>query len=176
MAQSAKINQREREIGQRLRNFRETKLISRTAFATSIGIGYQRLESYEAGRVPLPYKIFKAINAVFFVSPRWLVTGDDPPINVGPIDDSKYVDQIKPSDLLSAVFDRILRKVLEDLLDKSGGAFSEFFLQARQLEKLLADPKQRKLFDRVYLEELHDLFLAITGHIASKKPRSKRGT
>jgi transcriptional regulator with XRE-family HTH domain len=69
---------REQAIGQRLRIFRETLRISRASFALSIGIGSERLATYESGRVPLRFEVFLAIHEKYFLHPIWLATGEEP--------------------------------------------------------------------------------------------------
>jgi transcriptional regulator with XRE-family HTH domain len=73
-------------IGKRLREFRESTRIPRTAFALSIGIGSERLASYEAGRVRLRYGVFKSVAENYRINPMWLATGDGPPMLDDPFD------------------------------------------------------------------------------------------
>jgi transcriptional regulator with XRE-family HTH domain len=73
-----KLPQEEIEIGQRLRVFREMLKIPRTVFALEIGISSERMVSYEAGRVRLPYQAFLAIAQRFGLSQKWLATGLGP--------------------------------------------------------------------------------------------------
>jgi transcriptional regulator with XRE-family HTH domain len=75
---------RELEIGKRLRAFREGKKITRTAFALSIGIGSERLASYESGRVPLRFEVFASINRLHFINPLWLAMGEGNPYRNAP--------------------------------------------------------------------------------------------
>src|SRR5215218_10484174 len=89
-----KQTEREIEIGERLRKFRESKMIPRTRMAVALKIGNERLASYESGRAPLQYSIFREIMRQFGVSPYWLATGESQP--VGPaIDDSPWVKTLR---------------------------------------------------------------------------------
>lgn len=63
------------EIGRRLRQWRKQTMIQRTKMAQAIGIGSERLASYEAGRAPLPFQIFVALASRFGVSADWLGSG-----------------------------------------------------------------------------------------------------
>jgi len=109
-----KRSEQELEIGRRLRVFREHLKISRTAFALAIGIGSERLASYESGRAPLRYEVFSAVTKKFFLLPYWLGTGTTSPLGNEAFDDSEFVDKIHPKDLFSAVFDAVLRHPLSD--------------------------------------------------------------
>ena len=105
---------REIQIGQRLRAFREGKRISRTAFALSIGIGSERLASYEAGRVPLRFEVFKAINDQYFISPRWLATGEGSPALSQPFHTGDKALLIPMRSVFSEAYDAHLAPVLRD--------------------------------------------------------------
>ena len=97
--------QREAGICRRLREFRESKRISRTAFAVALGIGGERLASYESGRVPLRYEIFRLLTQHFFLNPSWLATGNGVASLQKPFDDSDILPFIKPRSLFSAAYD-----------------------------------------------------------------------
>ena len=64
------------EIGRRLRDARQTLLISQTTFALKLGIGRERLASYESGRVPLPWTVGDRACRTFRINPLWLAKGD----------------------------------------------------------------------------------------------------
>ncbi len=63
-------------IGKRLREFRESILIPRTALAQSVGTTADKLSNYERGRTALPWGIFVKIWKGWSLSPRWLATGE----------------------------------------------------------------------------------------------------
>lgn len=71
----SKLPPRELAIGRRLREFRESSFVERTAMARAVGIQADRLVSYEIGRAPLKWGIFLKIWAWFALHPRWLATG-----------------------------------------------------------------------------------------------------
>lgn len=106
---NSKLSQRELEICQRLKAFRLGKLISRSAFAVAIGIGSERLASYESGRAPLPFKIFRAIQREFHLNPNWLATGGDYLPDGGPAKMSELPEHVPERALFSEVFDRHLK-------------------------------------------------------------------
>lgn len=103
----------EKEIGARLRAFREVIQIPRTKFAAAIGFGSERIASYEAGRAPLPYQVFKAVSDRYNISPLWLATQRGSPKFYGPFDDSQWSESIKPHAIFSEVFDSLLKEYLE---------------------------------------------------------------
>lgn len=81
----------ESEIGERVRIFRERRLINRTNFGLSLKISCERLTSYERGRSRLPFGVFSRIFEHHKINPVWLATGDgndsfplDYPINLHP--------------------------------------------------------------------------------------------
>ena len=115
---------REREICSRLRAFREGTGIPRTAFAAKIGVVGARLLNCEIGLSPVRYALFRAINAQFFVSAKWLVTGISPKALARPVDDERIQAQIGPRALLSEVYDQILGRWLED---REYEAHTQFF-------------------------------------------------
>ena len=65
----------ERAIGRRLRQFREEKLISQTAFAAKLQISRAQLINYEEGFAPMPWIVGLRLNRFFDLNPRWLATG-----------------------------------------------------------------------------------------------------
>jgi transcriptional regulator with XRE-family HTH domain len=110
---NTKMSAREYEIADRLRRFRVSRGISRTAFALAIGIGSERLASYESGRAPLRYEVFSAINKRFLLNPYWLATGITGPTDFdGPFDDSRW--SINGKDRFIKVFDSVLEGPLSD--------------------------------------------------------------
>jgi hypothetical protein len=129
--------EREIQIGQRLRAFREMKRIPRTAFAVSIQIGSERLASYEVGRVPLRYGVFKAIVREYAIHPVWLASGDGSPVLPEPADASRFIisdisDRLK----FSYVYDQMLK-----LLFREQYTSVEWYL--RRIYNSLADFQER---------------------------------
>lgn len=107
------IDEREKLIGASLRAFRETLQISRSKFAVRIGFGSERIASYESGRAPLPYDVFRAVAKCYHINPRWLATGIGSPRLPFPFDDASILGLVKPRDLFSAVYDSHLKRQLQ---------------------------------------------------------------
>lgn len=107
------VNEREKQIGARLRNFREVLQIPRSKFAVTIGFASERLASYESGRAPLPYEVFRSVCQHYNVSPFWLATGQGGGRVKFPFNDRKFNDSIKPRTLFSEVYDKYLSASLE---------------------------------------------------------------
>ncbi len=107
------LSERDKQVAQRLRFFREQHLkISRTSFALAIGIGSERLASYEAGRVPLRYEIFALITKRFNLRPFWLATGTSAILDDLPFDDSSFHSEIDPKKRFIEVYDLVLSEPL----------------------------------------------------------------
>jgi len=100
---------REREIGERLRKFREGLLIPRSRFAVQIGFGSERLASYESGRAPLPYSVFKSISSHYELNPVWLAEGLGPQQTSAIIDEG-FASKLPPRALFSEAYDQFLSK------------------------------------------------------------------
>ncbi|HEX4122686.1 MAG TPA: helix-turn-helix transcriptional regulator [Verrucomicrobiae bacterium] len=104
------MNEKERRaqiaIGKRLREFRELLRIPRTSFAVEIGIGNERLATYEAGRVALPWGVFASITKRFNLNPVWLAIGEYSERLEEPFDDSIY-ENIDSRKRFAEVFDEI---------------------------------------------------------------------
>jgi transcriptional regulator with XRE-family HTH domain len=127
---------RELEICQRLRAFRDAKQISRTKFALSVGIGSDRLASYEAGRVALRYSVFKVIAQRFHLNPYWLATGETSPDQGKPFDDSGLVpNHIKPNALFTEVYDAHLHAFLKRRTHDAGQSINSWIEQGREVLK-----------------------------------------
>lgn len=68
----------EKSIAQRLKAFREQKLISQTAFAAKLGISRAQLINYEECLAPVPWMFGHRLCELFELNPRWFVTGKLP--------------------------------------------------------------------------------------------------
>lgn len=100
-----------KSVGARLRAFRDSLQIPRSRFAVSIGYGSERIASYESGRAPLPYQVFRAVSARYHINPHWLATGRGNPLTSGPIQDEVYAHAIAPRACFVEVYDRFLASV-----------------------------------------------------------------
>ncbi len=78
MPRKSEIPEREKQIGRRLRGYRESLLLTRTAFALKLGLSSGNLHKYENGWVPLPWAVGDLICVREQLSQRWLATGELP--------------------------------------------------------------------------------------------------
>jgi hypothetical protein len=101
------LPEREKQICDRLRLFRETLQIPRERFALSIGVTGARLQSYEMGRAPVRYETFAAVTRQFKLNPFWLATGQTAQALSAPFDDSRFQSIIRPRMLFSQAWDAI---------------------------------------------------------------------
>jgi transcriptional regulator with XRE-family HTH domain len=113
------IPQREKEIGARLRAFRESLQIPRSRFAVSIGFGSERIASYEAGRAPLPYGVFKAVSNRYHINAQWLSTGQGSPSAYAPLDDANFEKKLSPRALFSNTYDEFLTTRVQTRVDEA---------------------------------------------------------
>jgi transcriptional regulator with XRE-family HTH domain len=115
-ALSTSLPDREAEICRRLRSFREQTKISRTAFALSIGVGGERLASYESARAPIRYEMFLTIAKRYPINPVWLATGFGSASLRDAFDFAALPMQIPyhPRALFSDVYDTHLKPILEN--------------------------------------------------------------
>jgi transcriptional regulator with XRE-family HTH domain len=111
-AQERKDPKREFEIGQRLREFRESQMIPRTRLAVAVNIGNERLASYETGRAPLPYTIFSRMMRRFGLNAVWLATGESQP-TIPPFDDTEILKSLPRRARFSQVYDRHLKRKMQ---------------------------------------------------------------
>jgi hypothetical protein len=111
--------ERQGQIGARLRAFRESLLIPRARFAITVGYGGERIASYEAGRVALPYEVFRAINTHFFISPEWLAMGIGEQKMRFRFDDSAISEKIKKRAIFTEVYDQNRQFIREFVLGKA---------------------------------------------------------
>ena len=94
--------------------------IPRTKFAVTLGLSTDQIIGYEFGRAMVRYDTFAALQRHYRVNPVWLATGDELP-RLENFSDEKFREQIKPRELFSSVFDRLLVKYLTmDRINKSG--------------------------------------------------------
>jgi hypothetical protein len=128
------LPERELAIARRLRAFREVLKIPRTAFALSIGVGGERLASYEAGRVALRYHVFRAINQHFRLNPQWLATGEESPQMGAPIDDSSFTNKLRPGARFTEAYDRFLKAICHD---RAMQARRDFIVFSNELQRVL---------------------------------------
>jgi transcriptional regulator with XRE-family HTH domain len=100
--------ERQKLIGVRLRTFREALQIHRTKFALSIGLGSERMASYESGRAMLPYDVFYAIARRYHLSALWLAGDGGNSKRENEFNDSRFINEIKGRRLFTDVYDTYL--------------------------------------------------------------------
>ena len=103
----AKSSEREKQICERLRQFRESLQIPRTRFALSIGVTEAALAGYELGRARLRYETFAAVQKRFSINPVWLATGDKNLLLYN-WNDEKFRAQVKPREIFSQAYERLI--------------------------------------------------------------------
>jgi transcriptional regulator with XRE-family HTH domain len=151
------IPERERQIGSRLKAFREALQISRSKFSVSCGFGSERIASYESGRAPLPYAVFSAISNRYFVNPFWLVLGDEAgsPRLDRPFDDRPFVGSVPPRSLFSEVYDESLSDALGALRQSAQQDGERHKQRIRALKEHLL--RQSSPPDQRTLDEIQEL-------------------
>lgn len=73
-----KHTDREKEIGARLRGWREERDLSQAGTAHSLGLTRDQIASIELGRVPMRWEIANRFCLKYGVNQRWLATGAEP--------------------------------------------------------------------------------------------------
>jgi transcriptional regulator with XRE-family HTH domain len=158
-------------IGQRLRQFREQLKVSRTSFALEIGIGSERLASYEAGRVPLRWSVFSAISQRFFLNPFWLATGESLPQLDAPFEEIGLME-VAPRSRFSDIF---LSVVKEAGNTGESMAILQKITRAGHLLSEILKYGQSGVFTREMSAKLLDMASAWreVGSLAEKKARAE---
>jgi transcriptional regulator with XRE-family HTH domain len=101
----------EKQICERLRQFRESLQIPRTRFALTLGITEAALAGYELGRARVRYETFAAVQKRFLLNPVWLATGQENLI-LHHWSDDNFRDQVKPRELFSHAYERLIARHL----------------------------------------------------------------
>jgi transcriptional regulator with XRE-family HTH domain len=146
MARKTPVPKEEIEIGRRLAQARETKLVSQTALAISAGIGRERLVKYESGLVPLPFWPGYQLCSILGINQGWLATGRGPmaPFIRMP---SSIHDELWETIRRRALFSEIYRKKLKPMIDAR--TFIE--LAAEDLKGPASDPVNEGIFSMICL-------------------------
>jgi hypothetical protein len=114
------LPEREKQIGARMRVFREMLQIPRTKFSVAIGYGGERIAAYEAGRARLPYHVFKSIANRYDIYPRWLAEGEGSPQIKNSFDDRPFLASLTRTALFSDVYDQHLSSKLARSVEQAG--------------------------------------------------------
>lgn len=107
------VPKREREICQRLFDFRRRTKLTRAAVAGELGITPSRLSNYEHGAVPVPYGVASRIADLLGLNLEWLAAGIGNPqdvIAVGSAIDAEIPSRM----LLSGAYDRFIKPALTE--------------------------------------------------------------
>ena len=64
-----------KEVGKRIRNFREVRGLTRAVLAQRLGMSEQHLEDVEAGKKQLTQENIQVLRETFSVDPAWLFGG-----------------------------------------------------------------------------------------------------
>src|SRR6266478_235324 len=142
------VEEREKLIGARLRDFREALQIPRSRFAVSIGFGSERIASYEAGRAPLPYCVFRAVSKRFHISASWLATGEGSPKDA-PLNDAHIVSKLSPTAKFSAVYADLLAQGFDQRRQEAEHMADEFIERLDRFMEMLKDPIARKMSPKI---------------------------
>ncbi len=126
------LSPREIEVCERLRAFREASKISRAGFAAGLGIGTERLASYESARAPLRWDVFTKIHERWHINPHWLATGSGFAFVLDFNLDRWVKVRVEPRKLFTEIYDEfiersnreraeILRRIKEDDWKRKSG-------------------------------------------------------
>ena len=137
--ESGKMNQREREICARVKQFREQIKWPQAAFAFELGTTKDQVASIEYQRTPLRYDIGWRVCLIFDVNPKWLATGNGP---VAPnMEVSPTSGNLPKRILFSEVFDNFIDKEGAAIIVKTmSGAERELREEAKAVSVPMDDP------------------------------------
>lgn len=113
MARKNPVPQREKDIGNRIRQFRRLIVISRVGLAKELNVGLPRLASYEIGAVPVPYHFAKLLDYTFGLNYEWLATGNGEPRDSIPVRPEVEI-KIPNKWAFSKVFDEFIKPNLAE--------------------------------------------------------------
>ena len=126
-------------MARRLRAFRELHGISRVLFALDLGIGSERLASYESGRVPLPCEVFQRLHSHFRISPAWLAESAGDMIGNFKLADGVF-SELRPRARFSDVYSAVIKPRWLEQGERTKGSAQEL---AAKLEELAAAMKNK---------------------------------
>jgi transcriptional regulator with XRE-family HTH domain len=132
-----KMNQREFEIGARLREFREGIRFSQKSFGEIIGLSRDQIANIEFGRTPLRYIDAWKIRDAFALSVDWLGGGDTPPDQIS--QDVRLPAPVSPKMARNA----ILSEVIEDFYQLNSDDFISD-VRSKKGRKIKLDPVEIK--------------------------------
>jgi transcriptional regulator with XRE-family HTH domain len=145
------MNERERMICARIKEFRERVNWSQKDFAAQIGISLNQLASIEYARTPLRYDIAWKIRSLFGVGLEWLSVGELTP-------DSTGSDDLPPPES-TGLNDSAL---LSEVSDKINGSVPEISYSKRKVKKIKLDKDElsHRAFVAYALRQQIDVWIA----------------
>jgi transcriptional regulator with XRE-family HTH domain len=150
------LTERDKAIAARLLKFREETRIPRTVFALSLGIGGERLASYEKARVRLKYSVVHRMIEQYKLSPLWLATGEGQSFMAFPFDESDISQSVPANALFTWVFDNFLRDRIKGAAFEAARNFQTLVNSAWDSTRRLKDPYFAKALSAHDLHRLLD--------------------
>jgi len=102
------VDQRERDIGQRVQRVRERINWPQPAFAAELDISRDRLASVEYGRTPLRYPVGYRLCAIFDVNPEWLANGAGEMTSTMVLPNLPMPEGLRPKAMFSRIYDQFI--------------------------------------------------------------------
>jgi transcriptional regulator with XRE-family HTH domain len=103
---SGLVNQREKEIGQRVQLARERINWPQPAFAAELDISRDRLASIEYARTPLRYPVGYRLCVLFDINPEWLANGDGEMASSLALPELPMPEGLPPKAMFSRIYDQ----------------------------------------------------------------------
>jgi len=107
--ESGLVDQREREIGQRVQRARERINWPQPAFAAELDISRDRLASVEYGRTPLRYPDGYRLCAIFDINPDWLANGVGEMTSSLVLPNLPMPEGLPPKAMFSRIYDQFVK-------------------------------------------------------------------
>ncbi|HWZ95535.1 MAG TPA: helix-turn-helix transcriptional regulator [Opitutaceae bacterium] len=158
------VPEREKAIGQRLRDIRENCLAKRSALAVRIGVSSDRLSSYEHGRVPLPWIVGDRVCEVLNVSQAWLATGHGKLDHYIPVTFSEPAKSAAQKGRFSEIYDSCFVPLIRSSrykLTRGTKQFAQTLADLIEHVKNNPDPRQAMEQAASVMAQLEEIRLAI---------------
>lgn len=166
----SKLRTQDELIGLRLRVFRESICrMTRAAFALSIGIGSERLASYESGRAPLRYEVFRRVAIEHFINPAWLAEERMPPRFSYLLDYDDFDSMISGRELFSTAYERWLKSWLNSQKSEAQIALRQL-LKGIEILDSLPDEAKKDLpanYNEIINQKLQKMLKNREDHVAT---------
>jgi transcriptional regulator with XRE-family HTH domain len=183
---SGKIDEREKQIGDRLRLFRERITWSQKAFAEQIGLTRDQLAHIEYHRTPMRYDVAWKIRQAFGLSADWLWGGGEEPGDLGADEKLPLPDAtgLPPNALLTEVVKAVHNLSDDDIYTpktrRSRAAMAKFGgsdIKHRSLMVILLKLRLRDWLARVpegYTRDFHDKIVQLADTYLKALPEEPR--